>query len=65
MPGGHEGTRRQVDLDGNGRADVIMPFGARHWGSDAILFLMEAPGSPGPKKGTRPPARGSGPGAVR
>jgi len=43
MPGGHEGIRRQVDLDGNGRADVIMPFGAWHWGSDAILFLMEGP----------------------
>jgi outer membrane protein assembly factor BamB len=41
MPGGHEGVRRQVDLDGNGRADFIMPFGAWHWGSDAILFLME------------------------
>jgi hypothetical protein len=41
MPGGHEGIRRQIDLDGNGRADVIMPFGAWHWGSDAILFLME------------------------
>jgi outer membrane protein assembly factor BamB len=43
MPGGHEGVRRQVDLDGNGRADVIMPFGAWHWGSDSILFLMEGP----------------------
>jgi hypothetical protein len=43
MPGGHEGIRRQVDLDGNGRADIIMPFGAWHWGSDAILFLMEGP----------------------
>lgn len=43
MPGGHEGIRRQVDLDGNGRADVIMPFGAWHWGSDSILFLMEGP----------------------
>jgi outer membrane protein assembly factor BamB len=42
MPGGHEGIRCQVDLDGNGRADVIMPFGAWHWGSDSILFLMEA-----------------------
>ena len=41
MPGGHEGVRRQVDLDGNGYADYIMPFGAWHWGSDAILFLME------------------------
>jgi len=41
MPGGHEGVRRQVDLDGNGRADVIMPFGEWHWGSDSILFLME------------------------
>lgn len=41
MPGGHEGVRRQVDLDGNGRADFIMPFGAWHWGSDSILFLME------------------------
>jgi len=41
MPGGHEGVRRQVDLDGNGRADVIMPFGGWHWGSDSILFLME------------------------
>ena len=41
MPGGHEGVRRQVDLDGNGRADFIMPYGAWHWGSDAILFLME------------------------
>ena len=41
MPGGHEGIRRQVDLDGNGRADVIMPFGEWHWGSDSILFLME------------------------
>ena len=39
--GGHEGVRRQVDLDGNGRADVIMPFGEWHWGSDSILFLME------------------------
>jgi len=45
MPGGHEGIRRQIDLDGNGRADVIMPFGAWHWGSDAILFLMETPAS--------------------
>ncbi|MBL7222960.1 MAG: PQQ-binding-like beta-propeller repeat protein [Candidatus Brocadiae bacterium] len=42
MPGGHEGIRRQVDLDGNGRADVIMPFGEWHWGSDSILFLMES-----------------------
>jgi len=41
MPGGHEGVRRQVDLDGNGRADFIMPFGAWHWGADSILFLME------------------------
>ena len=41
MPGGHEGVRRQIDLDGNGRADFIMPFGAWHWGSDSILFLME------------------------
>ena len=41
MPGGHEGVRRQLDLDGNGCADVIMPFGAWHWGSDSILFLME------------------------
>jgi len=41
MPGGHEGVRRQVDLDGNGHADFIMPFLAWHWGSDAILFLME------------------------
>ncbi|HCO92629.1 MAG TPA: hypothetical protein DIU00_01540 [Phycisphaerales bacterium] len=41
MPGGHEGVRRQVDLDGNSRADFIMPFGAWHWGSDSILFLME------------------------
>ena len=43
MPGGHEGICRQVDLDGNGRADVIMPFGEWHWGSDSILFLMEGP----------------------
>lgn len=42
-PGGHEGIRRQIDLDGNGRADVIMPYGQWHWGSHAILFLMEAP----------------------
>ena len=41
MPGGHEGIRRQVDLNGNGCADVIMPFGEWHWGSDSILFLME------------------------
>ncbi len=41
MPGGHEGVQRQVDLDGNGNADIIMPFGTWHWGSDAILFLME------------------------
>ncbi len=41
MPGGHEGIRRQIDLDGNGRADVIMPFGEWHWGSSSILFLME------------------------
>ena len=41
MPGGHEGIRRQLDLNGNGRADFIMPFGAWHWGSDSILFLME------------------------
>ena len=41
MPGGHEGVRRQLDLDANGRADFITPFGAWHWGSDAILFLME------------------------
>ncbi len=41
MPGGHEGVRHQVDLDGNGRADVIMPFGEWHWGSDSILLLME------------------------
>ena len=40
-PGGHEGVRRQVDLDGNGRADFIVGMGAWHWGSDAILFLME------------------------
>lgn len=47
MPGGHEGIRRQVDLDGNGRADFIMSFGAWHWGSDSILFLMAqaAPGA--------------------
>jgi hypothetical protein len=25
----------------NSNADIIMPFGAWHWGSDAILFLME------------------------
>lgn len=43
MPGGHEGIRRQVDLDGNGRADVIMPFGEWHWGSDSIIFLLEGP----------------------
>ncbi len=49
MPGGHEGIRRQVDLDGNGRADVIMPFGEWHWGSDSILFLMEGP-TPSMKK---------------
>jgi outer membrane protein assembly factor BamB len=42
MPGGHEGVRRQLDLDHNGRVDVIMPFGAWQWGSDSILFLMEA-----------------------
>ena len=42
MPGGHEGIRRQVNFDGNGRVDVIMPFGEWHWGSDSILFLMEA-----------------------
>jgi hypothetical protein len=41
MPGGHEGVRHQVDLGNNGRADVIMPFGECHWGSDSILFLME------------------------
>ena len=41
MPGGHEGVRRQVDLDGNGKADVIMPFGTWNHGSDSILFLME------------------------
>lgn len=41
MSGGHEGIHRQVDQDGNGRADVIMPFGEWHWGSDSILFLME------------------------
>jgi len=41
MSGGHEGIHRQVDLDDNGRADVIMPFGEWHWGSDSILFLME------------------------
>jgi len=43
MPGGHEGIRRQIDLDNNGRADVIVPFGEWHWGSDSILFLMEGP----------------------
>ena len=43
MPGGHEGVRRQIDLDGNGFADFIMPFGTWHWGSDSILFLMEGP----------------------
>ena len=43
MSGGHEGIYRQVDLDGNARADVIMPFGEWHWGSDSILFLMEGP----------------------
>ena len=37
-------SRLQVDLDGNGRADVIMPFGEWHWGSDSILFLMEGNG---------------------
>ena len=42
-PGGHEGVRRQVDLDGNGRADFILGMGAWHWGSDSILFLMEGP----------------------
>jgi len=42
-PGGHEGVRRQVDLDGNGRADMILGMGAWHWGSDSILFLMEGP----------------------
>ncbi|MHC4201403.1 MAG: outer membrane protein assembly factor BamB family protein, partial [Planctomycetota bacterium] len=42
-PGGHEGVRRQVDLDGNGRADFILGFGAWHWGADSILFLMEGP----------------------
>ena len=31
------------DWDGNGRADVIMPFGEWHWGSDSILFLREGP----------------------
>ena len=45
MPGGHEGIRRPVDLEANGRADGIMPFGAWHWGPDSIPFLMEAPGS--------------------
>jgi outer membrane protein assembly factor BamB len=40
-PGGHEGVRRQIDLDGNGRADFILCMGAWHWGSDSILFLME------------------------
>ncbi len=43
MPGGHEGVRRQVDLDGNGRADFIVGMGAWHWGSDSILFLFEGP----------------------
>jgi outer membrane protein assembly factor BamB len=43
MSGGHEGIHRQVDLDGNGLADVIMPFGEWHWGSSSILFLMEKP----------------------
>jgi hypothetical protein len=41
LPGGHEGIRRQIDLDGNGRVDVIVPFGAWHWGSESILVLME------------------------
>ena len=49
MSGGHEGSHRQVDLDGNGRADVIMPFGEWHWGSDSILFLMEGT-QEGPQK---------------
>ncbi len=43
MPGGHEGVRRQLDLDGNGRTDFIVAMGAWHWGSDSILFLMECP----------------------
>ena len=29
------------DVEGDGKPDFIMPFGARHWGSDAMLFLME------------------------
>ena len=41
MPGGHEGIRRQIDLDGNGRADVIMPFGTWKYGPCSVLFLME------------------------
>jgi len=43
MPGGHDGIRVQRDLDGDGRAEVIMPFGSWHWGADSILFLMEKP----------------------
>jgi hypothetical protein len=43
FPGGHEGLQRQIDVDGNGKTDVMMPFGSWHWGSDSILFLMEAP----------------------
>ena len=63
MPGGHEGVRRQVDLDGNGRADFIVGMGAWHWGSDSILFLMEGGlmDAPAPAGQAKPaePARGT------
>ena len=37
-----KGTGAQ-DLDGNGKADLLMSFGAWHVGTDQNLFLMEQP----------------------
>ena len=45
--GGRRGGARSLATAGPtgsdqvGRAAATLPFGARHWGSDAILFLME------------------------
>lgn len=43
MCGPEEGRPMRVDLDGNGKADVLMAFGSWHFGSDQYLFLMESP----------------------